>query len=155
MVLPTRWARARRVVTTAALAAALTAAVSATPAAAATGNTGHLSTFTGGCTGTFIGLSLAGETSHAYSIARSFKVELWGADPVFDDFLASFVQPAVIVAPVTAGAGYIKQLCVSPNTLDEDDGTDDVYAKLFFYNSANATGPVVDSIKTNQIHANF
>ena len=153
MVLRIHWAHARRVVTVAATAA-LAVAFSVAPAAAAS-TTGHLSTFTGGCTGNFIGLTIAGDTVHAYSTARSFKVELWGADPVFDDFLASFVQKASVVTPIPANAGYIKLLCVSPNTLDEDDGTDDVYAKVFFYDSANAAGPVVESVRTNQIHANF
>lgn len=147
------WSRVRRATAIVGGGVALAAALFASPASAAT--TGQLSTFAGGCSGVNVGIQVFGSTDHNYSITRSFKVELWGSDSFSDDFLISYTSAPLSPFPVSGVTSYLSQACISPNTLDEDWGTDEVYAKVFFYNSTNATGSVVESVRTNELNFNF
>jgi hypothetical protein len=147
------WSRLQRATAIVGSGVALAATLMASPALAAT--TGQMSTVVGGCSGVDVGIQISGSTDHTYSITRSFKVELWGSDSFSDDFLISYKWAPLSPFPVSGVTAYFSGACISPSTLDEDWGTDEVYAKVFFYNSTNATGSAVESVRTNELNFNF
>ena len=75
------------------------------------------------------------------------EVRVWGDDTFSDDFLAG---------PYTAtwnGSEAFVELAVSGATLDEDWGTDEIYAGIRIVD--RATGKVLEGIETFRVTANF
>jgi hypothetical protein len=75
------------------------------------------------------------------------EVRLWGDDTSSDDFLAG---------PYTAtwnGSEAFVEFAVSGATLDEDWGTDEIYAGIRIVD--RATGKVLEGIETFRVTANF
>ena len=75
------------------------------------------------------------------------EVRLWGEDTFSDDFLAG---------PYTAtwnGSEAFVEFAVSGGTLDEDWGTDEIYAGIRIVD--RATGKVLEGIETFRVTGNF
>ena len=75
------------------------------------------------------------------------EVRLWGDDTFSDDFLAG---------PYTAtwnGSEAFVEFAVSGATLDEDWGTDEIYAGIRVVD--RATGKVLEGIETYRVTGNF
>lgn len=75
------------------------------------------------------------------------EVRLWGEDTFSDDFLAG---------PYTAtwnGSEAFVEFAVSGSTLDEDWGTDEIYAGIRIVDKA--TGKVLEGIETFRVNGNY
>jgi hypothetical protein len=141
----------------AAVAATLSLAVAEAPSASAylntTPNIGLFTDYTGGCNGPFnIGVSVSGATNVSPYSWRDITVELWGADswPNPDDFLQRWSTQTF--DPTGTTLHYHLERCVPLSTLDEDYGTDDVYARVTIRDRYTGYTEVVQS---PEIHANF
>ncbi len=106
------------------------------------------------CNVNFSGLELCQIRTCPEHKMFKLKCQLWGDDPIWDDFLYTF--PSVLylpsAGPVATETAQFEDT-VGEGLLDEDwIGKDEVYGKLILYNLAVNT---VISKNTNVIHHSF
>jgi hypothetical protein len=83
----------------------------------------------------------------------SLKCSVWGADPIADSNLLTYTDVKYYPAgSPTSNVHAVFETSVSRSTLDEDLGTDEVYAKLILDN-LYVHGPVEK--RTNTVKRNF
>jgi hypothetical protein len=83
-----------------------------------------LNFFSGLCDAPLVGLEVSGRFN-TQLVPIGVSVDIWGADTFFDDHL---VGPVDMAFGWSSGK-FDEFLCVPPDTLDEDDGEDEIYIK--------------------------
>jgi hypothetical protein len=83
---------------------------------------------------------------------KRITVDFWGADTFFDDHLIGPFDNPGPISPVGAVgfATYEADFCLPFSTLDEDDGEDEVYAKVSFAFSGRSF-----TLRTNEVSESF
>jgi len=94
-------------------------------------------------------VSVYGRAAHYYNPTTTrIEVRLWGDDPSYDDLLAG---------PYTTawwnGSEASIEFAVSGDTLDEDWGTDEIYAGIRVIDKA--TGKTLEGIETFRVNGNY
>jgi hypothetical protein len=122
----------------------------ATPAHAATAS---LEFFEGGCAAGRVGLRVHGTTEQEY-YHRIIKIDIWGDDEWFDDHRTGpYTLEDSAPFPLPPGFGYEKLLCLTVRQLNEDNGTDEIYASVEVYRADWSQH--TESARTNVISHNF
>ena len=142
----------RTAVTLVAIAATLAAAISAGPASAAGGRLTIAKTASG-----LYNVTVCGNVSNAYPGGAQAEIRLWGSDTFYDDFLfGPYVTTAIdygaYPCPEGGNGNIYASFLVSGSTLNEDWGTDEVYAGVRARNYRNGS---VQTFTTNTISRSF
>jgi len=137
------------------LAAATTLVAAGTGASAASAAGGRL-TITPAANGTY-NVTVCGNVSNAYPGGAYTEIRLWGSDTFSDDFLfgpwtTTAVDFGFYPCPEGGGGNISASFLVSRSTLDEDWGTDEVYAGVRARNNRNGSQ---QTFTTNTISRSF
>ena len=102
-------------------------------------------------------VTVCGNVSNAYPGGADVEIRLWGSDTFSDDFLfGPYVTTAIDYGAFPCpegGSGNIHaSFLVSASTLNEDWGTDEVYARVRARNRRNGS---VQNFTTNTISRSF
>jgi hypothetical protein len=89
--------------------------------------------------------------SRTYIDGGHIVVRIWGDDPSSDDLLVGPVQQNF--SEVTSGQHVLVDLCVNKSTLNEDIGTDEIYAGVRVF--SHPSGAQTEVVESNRIVDDF
>ena len=143
----------RSAVALVAIAATLAAtAMTAAPASAAGGRLTITKTASG-----LYNVTVCGNVTNAYPGGAYTEIRLWGSDTFYDDFLfgpwtTTAIDYGAYPCPEGGYGNIYASFLVSGSTLNEDWGTDEVYAGVRARNNRNGS---VQTFSTNTISRSF